>query len=613
MRLSSAALVNESTRTAQLSFSSTAPVERWFGDEVLSHDPGAVDLSRLNSGGSLLFNHDMNDVLGVIESARLDPDGKCRAVVRFGRDDRGTWAMKQVADGVLSKVSFMYVVDRYLEGDNPETYIATSWTPFEISLVTIPADPSVGVGRSHPFLKATAMTQQHSQFEIDDQPLTRNQRQRAAREEREMADREIAALCQKHNLGPASRFIELGATVADVRQQALDQLLARGTKPVAALSNGGLGLTDREVRDFSIVKAIAAQLSGDWSKAGFERDAIAAASAQFSREMGREPRGLLIPQDVAIRGSWGGAQTRAPYQVGTAVQGGNLVETHLAADNFIEVLRNNAAVMSAGATVLSGLVGNIDVPRQTNATVAYWVAESGAVTEAEATFDKMPLRPKTIGALSKMSRLMLLQSTPAIEMLVRQDLLAQIALAIDLGAISGSGAANQPLGIVNTAGIGSVVGGANGSAVSLDNLVDLETACAVANSPDGRRAYFVNAKSAGSLKKLKATTNQYLWTTSSIGQRSGTPPTFNNYPVYSTNQLRSNLTKGTSSGVCSELLFGNMSELVIGMWGGLEILVNPYDSTGFTTGDVLIRAFQTCDVGVKHPASFALMSDALTP
>ena len=263
--------------------------------------------------------------------------------------------------------------------------------------------------------------------------------------------------------------------------------------------------------------------------------------------------------------------------------------------------------------ILSGLQGNVDLPRQLSQTGTYWVAEGGVPTEAEATFDKLSLRPKTIGALSKMSRLMLLQATPAIELLARQDLMKTLGLGVDLAALSGSGASNQPTGIVNTVGISPLILGTNGANVTLDTLIALETILNGANAPLATRGYLINPKTAATLKNLKSSTGQYLWTDSAPGQRSATPHSFGGYPVYVTNQCRSTLTKGSSSGVCSELFFGSWSDLVIAQWGTLEVLVNPYDSTGFTAGDVLIRAFQTVDIGVRHPASFTVCSDALTP
>lgn len=270
-------------------------------------------------------------------------------------------------------------------------------------------------------------------------------------------------------------------------------------------------------------------------------------------------------------------------------------------------------VAQAGATVMSGLQGNVDIPRQVSQTASTWVGESGALTKAEATFDKLQLRPKTIGAMSLMSRLVLMQATPAIESLVRADLLASLGLGLDLASLSGSGSSNQPTGITNQAGVSAVIQGTNGANVTLDTLIALETALNNGNAPMAGRAYFINPKTAGTLKNLKSSTGQYLWTDSPPGQRSGTPHTFNGYPVYVTNQVRSTLTKGTASGVCSELFLGVWPDLMIGQWGTLEVLANPYDSTGFQNGDVWIRAMQTVDIGARRAASFAVCSDALTP
>jgi HK97 family phage major capsid protein len=125
-------------------------------------------------------------------------------------------------------------------------------------------------------------------------------------------------------------------------------------------------------------------------------------------------------------------------------------------------------------------------------------------------------------------------------------------------------------------------------------------------------AYLGNAKTVGWLKKQKSTTGSYLWTDSPNGQRSSTPGQINGYDFARSNQARSTLTKGTSTSVCSEVFFGNWAELIIGEWGVLEILPNPYDATLFKQGGVLLRAMQSLDIGVRHAASFSTISDALT-
>lgn len=606
--------VDTKARTCELSFSSASPVTMPHGIEVLSHEPGAADLSRLNQSAPLLFNHDANDILGVVERASIS-NGKGRAVVRFGKDERGEWAMRQAADGVLANVSFSYRITKY-EEKRDGTLVATRWEALEISLVTVPADNSVGIGRS---IKPTRNTitmsdlnQSRSMSAADDNNdggVSRTQRSNfAAQEERERIQN-IMAIGRKYDLDDkmVQRMISAGASIDDARERAADVVLARGkaSSTVDYSSAPEIGMSNNDIGQFSICKALAAQLTGDWTHAGLEREASRAVSAK----LGRQSQGIFVPMEVMKRSPW---QSRAAYTVGTPGQGGNLVDTDLAVDYFTEALRNVSQVIAAGATMLTGLVGNVDIPRRITTTQTYWVAESGPITEAEATFDKIQLRPKTLGALSKMSRLALMQTTPAVETLTRADMLQQIGLGIDLAALSGLGASNQPLGIFGTAGIGTLIGGTNGANITIDTLIALESLLANSNAPVGSRGYLLNTKAIATLKSLKSSTGQYLWTTDAPGQRSGTPPSINGYGVYPTNQLRSNLSKGTSSGVCSELVFGAWNELIIAQWGVLEIIANPFD-TGFAAGDVTLRAMQTLDIAVRHAASFAVMSDALTP
>ena len=374
---------------------------------------------------------------------------------------------------------------------------------------------------------------------------------------------------------------------------------------------GRVAFTNRERSQWSLTRAINAAVTGDWSDAGFER----ATSKEIARQIGREvgaANNFFMPANLPLLmpvSPTTGA--RAAYQVGTAVQGGNIVQTSLLFDSFVEVLRNISVTGQLGATILPGLTGNVNIPRQNAATTTYWVAESGSATEAEATFDQIQLRPRTIGALSKMSRNMLLQGTPAIEQLARQDLVSQMVLGVDAAALYGTGASNQPTGIASTAGIGSVVGGTNGAAASFDAMTQICTQPLIGNAPQSALGFAINAKTYGYLSTLKSATGQYLWMPSG-GITNDPGDTLRGYRYAVSNQVRSNLTKGTSSGVCSEAFFGNWNELLIGEWGSIEIAVNPFDSTGFTTGDVLIRALQTVDVGVRHAASFAYSGDILT-
>jgi HK97 family phage major capsid protein len=376
-----------------------------------------------------------------------------------------------------------------------------------------------------------------------------------------------------------------------------------------------LPLSPREAQGYSMRAAILASLNGDWRDAGFEREV----STTLERGLSLSPHGrgsFFMPTNLPfqIKGAMPSPllpRQRAEYQVGSGT-GGELVGTELLAADFIEVLRNRTVIGQLGARFLPGLVQNINIPRQDTQTQTYWVGESVALTESEATFDQVQLRPHVVGALSVMSRLMLQQSTPAIEMLIREDLLLAEALAVDAAALNGTGSAAQPTGISNTTGVGSVVGGTNGANLLFDFLIQLYATPLVANAPQENLGFAMNAKSKGYLATLKATTGQYLWQPAqSVG--GPIPSEIVGYKYAVSNQLPWTLTKGTSTGICSEIIFGNWQELLIGEWGVTEVLVNPFDSVGFTTGDVSVRVFQTVDVGLRHPASFSCMSDCLTP
>lgn len=357
-----------------------------------------------------------------------------------------------------------------------------------------------------------------------------------------------------------------------------------------------IGMSEKDVQQYSLVRAIRAAATGNWRDAGLEMEA----SHAVAQRMGREPQGFFVPFDVQ-RGE------RRDLTVGTDTAGGHTVATDLLASSFIDLLRNRMMVRQAGATVLSDLVGDVAIPRQTGGATAYWVAESGAPTESQQTVDQVTMAPKTMGAFTDYSRKLLKQSSLDVEAFVRADLTNVLALAIDLASLHGSGSSNQPTGIASTSGIGSVAGGTNGLAPTWGNIIDLETEVAIDNADIGRLAYMTNAKVRGKLKqtaKVSSTDSMMVWDS----QSPATP--LNGYGAWVTNQVSSALTKGTSSGVCSAIFFGNWADLFIGMWGVLDILVDPY--TGGTSGTVRVIALEDVDIAVRHAQSFAAMLDALT-
>jgi len=636
-------VVDREARTVTFSFSSETPCPFPYGDEILSHQPGAIRLQRINAGGPLLFNHDFNDLLGVVEKAWLGADRRCYVTVRFGMDERGEWAMNQVDNRILQNVSFWYRVYSYQTEVDSDVYTALDWEPYEVSLVTVPADPTVGIGRSaagdqmdvtiHVSETTPAIADNTEETEMKKKHILREvaEGQRsvggapaapapapapvdpAAAEAARVA--EIEGMCRSHQIADETRnlMVTLRTPIEQARGIVLNEVMARGRGAASLGGTANPDMTEREKAKYSMLRAINAAVkermgeSNPWKDAGFEREV----SQAIGQRSGKTTAGIYIPTNLKF------AARAADYSVGTGAGlsassgGATLVANNLMSGSMIELLRNKARVFGLGAQMLSGLVGNVDIPRQKAAGNTYWVGEGQPLGQTGAQFDKISLTPKHIGALTVITRNMMQQSTPDVDMLARADLLATLALGIDLAALSGTGTGNQPLGIANQPGVNSVIGGANGAAITIDHLIDMETAVADANADSDNMAYLCNARTVGALKKLKSTTNQYLWTNNPNGQRSGTPGEINGYTVARSNQARKNLTKGSGTNL-SELFFGDWSEVLVGEWGVVEILPNPYAAGIYEQGGVELRVMQTLDIGIRHAQSFSVMSDAIT-
>jgi HK97 family phage major capsid protein/HK97 family phage prohead protease len=599
-------------RTFEFPFSSEYPVQRYFGNEILSHEGDAADLTRLNDAAPLLFNHNPDRVIGVVERAYIDGAKRRGYVrVRFSRNPFAQEVLGDVKDGVLRNVSFGYSIDT-MEDRGGGDFVATAWTPYEVSVVSLAADPSVGVGRSIE-TEANAASAAPTPDPIPEMENTTPDLA-VVRAEAVEAERSriagINALCEKHNLTDLGRqMIESGRSIDEARAAVLDQL---GAKPIEAVKP--VEMDQRDAANYSISAGIRAALNGDWSsrEAGLVREM----SQEVQRTSGFSQsgkRGFFVPFSALAK--------RATYVTSTGANGGNLVATDLMADEFIEALRNQSVMLNLGVRTMTGLVGDVAIPRRSGVASTYYLStETTAITQSESTFDQVTLAPKNLAALSKYSRQTLLQSTPGIEDLVRRDLTDGINLGIDLGILNGSGSSGQPTGILNTSGIGSVALGTNGGAITVDALVDLEEQVLIDNGALNRDsiAYVTNAKVLAELKKLRAggssaTDGAYLVNDqlNAIG-RGGTPASVNGYPLYVTNQVPSNLTKGSSSGVCSAVLMGDFSQAMVGFWGnGIEIVVGE-DSDDFSKALTSVRAIVTYDVAVRHAESFAAILDVTT-
>ena len=622
--------VADDERTLEFPFSSETPVNRgYLGNEVLIHREGSIDFSRLNASAPLLLNHDTDKVIGVVERGWLDSEKKQgRVKVRFANNALGKESLEMVNDKIYRNVSFGYSVDETEEAENG-TYNVLRFTPAEVSLVATPADYSVGVGRTIATQpkETSNMSEDRSSDasvaapvappkpptpkEMTTTPDLEVVRSKAAEEAAKLERSRIAnitALCRQHGFDElGTQLVEKGSSIDEARAAVLDTI---GKKPVETVAP--VQLDEKEHADYSITAGIRGALTGDWSSrsAGFVRE--------LSQEVERSgvkrtsERSFLIP--------YAALEKRATYVTSGATTGGNLVETDLKAEDFIEALRNNSLMVGMGVRTLPGLVGDVAIPRRSGTSTAYWLSsETTAITQSESTFDQISLTPKTAGVLSKYSRQTLLQATPGIEELIRSDLADTLNLAVDLSILNGSGSSGQPTGIMQTSGIGSVAGGTNGAAITLENLIKLEEEVLVDNAGGNNMGYVTNAKVLSALKQLRAGgsaagNGSFLWNTdlSAFG-RGATPGVINGYQVGVTNQVPSNLTKGSTSGECSAVVFGDFSQAVVGFWGnGMEIAVSDSDSDDFTKALTSVRALTTLDVAVRQASGFSAILDVTT-
>ena len=573
-------VVDEDTRTVRIAVSSEEPVERSFGNEILDHDERSIDLSFAKSGRMpLLLDHDPRQQIGVVENVNLDGSARrLRATVRFGRNGLAKEVFEDVVDGIRSNISVGYHVND-MERQDAESYRVKSWLPMEVSVVSIPADRTVGVGRAAEKPPAQPITEAPIREEnimsednkIDIDAVKAEATRAAAKDTAEMY--RLAAKHNKRDL--ADKAVSEGRSLAEFRGELLDVI---GNAPLDTPNE--IGLAPKEARQFSLLRAIRAHANptdrSAQKAAAFELEAAAAASDA----MGVEAQGIMIPADV-LR-SW------KVRDMNTTDDAGIIADDFRGGD-FIDVLRNASSVMQAGATMLTGLSGNVKIPKKTAASSAGWISsEGGASAESEPTVGQVTMAPKVLGAHTDITRLMMQQSSLDVEALVRNDLTASIALAIDLGALAGSGSSGQPTGVQNTSGINTPTNFA-GANPTFAEVVAMETAVAEDNALQGNLAYILPASMYGALKTTAKDAGSGQFVVAPDGSMNG-------YNAIVSNQV-----------TAGDLYFGNFADLLIGMYGGLDIVVDPY--TASSSGTVRIVALQTVDVAVRHAVSFAFNND----
>ena len=633
--------VDEAERTVELAFSSETPVNRWWGEETLSHDPAHVRLGRLNDGGALLWNHDWDDQRGVTESARIDGDRKGRALVRFGTSAAAEELWQDVKNRIKRHVSvgyFIHAMQLVEVVDDNERWLITDWEPYEISIVSVPADTAVGIGRAADIsamepaskreetstvtpTRAANPTEENTasmktkilrnasgdlvRAEVDDDDNIVREievlekagdgvtaiQQRGANAERkrvneidEMAERFGKAIPDAAEL--ARNAIKEGKSPAEFQAVLLDAADKRMAQPLndqAAAAD--IGLSDREVAEFSLMK-VARALADPTSRAAREAAAMEfRASEAAADKAGKATDNFVIPSDV-LRQAVGGDFSRAALSTAmTGAAGGHLVDTTLMTGSFIDMLRKRTTILRLGR-VLGGLVGNVDIPKQTAGGTGYWIGEAQDASEVTVGLGNVILSPKTVAGYSDVTRRMLMQSSKDAEALLRDNLAKALALTLDLAGYYGTGTEQQPKGIANYAGINAVeFAGVN---PTFGELVDMETAIAVDDADVASMHYVAPAGFRGYAKqtvKFPTAGSATIWPDSGNG--------VNGYTCEITNQIAN-----------GDVFFGNFDDLLIGLWGSLELNIDK--AALALSGGLRLIAFQDVDFALRRTESFCL-------
>lgn len=319
----------------------------------------------------------------------------------------------------------------------------------------------------------------------------------------------------------------------------------------------------------SVVDAIRCQVEG--------RSATGAV-AEYSREVEQRTgqKGVFVPMSAF--------ESRAQ----TTTTAAGIVPPDFKQELFVGPLRNSLVMRSLGARVLTGLRGDLVIPKHKTSMAAGWIAEGESLSETGMTFDTMTMRPRTVGALTELSQRLIQQSSPQIEQLVRDDMSAVIAEAFDLAMLNGDGV-KEPLGLLKTPGIQT------GLLATLDWPAVLAMLEKLAVKNVNPSAWLTSPAVATKLRAVLKSASAgagYLMEGGAMA----------NLPVAVTSAMPKAATK-------HQIALGDFSEMFVGVWDSIQILVNPYDSAAYARGGVKVRAMLTADSAVRRHEAFVIASD----
>jgi HK97 family phage major capsid protein len=589
------ASVNLDERTVDLIVSTETPVRMTLDEpvrtangeistylEILSHEPEHVVLDMLNDGAPLLDDHDLGRQIGGIVRGSARLSGKrivCSA--RLMRSQLAEERLQAMNDGIRTKFSVGYTVEemeqvvdeRGYDEDAPPVFRATRWTPFEVSSVAVGADPNARLGRS---LDATVRTnaqlakpaKTRAASPDTTEIFVMDPKTPAAADTAETA-RQIYALADQHKLP------EEMVRTAVLSGESLDAFRARALEHVAqtrkALPVTHLDMSRSETERYRLTRAIRSITDRGYTGAGLEREA----SDEIARRTGQQARAgrsMFVPYDIQKRAL--GIAAPAP------TTGAALVATDLRPQDFIEMFQDNLILPRLGARVLSGLVGNVEIPAQTGAATAHWLLENQPTPESKPSFAVRAMSPKTLSVLTPITRSMLLQSSIAIDSFVTQDLSRVAAQAMNLAAIRGVSDGLQGL-------LPAIGAGTSGADYNWQSVANTEAALDQAFALNETAGFLMTPAIAAILKARV----KFSSTATPIYEGSNRNGRIGDYAAAAANQMPA-----------GNLVFGDFSEMLMGEWGVLELDVD--ENYNFAAGTIAVRLMQSVDMIVRRPTAF---------
>lgn len=632
--------IDAKNKTLRMSISSDVPYKRydyWNDEEyyeVLDHSPSGMDESRLKAGLPILFNHDRNQHLG--RATSFSNDGhKCSVDVKFSESDFAQGKMRDAIAGVLPDTSVGYTVEddgECIDAKDGIPVYRFKWQIYEASLVTVPADISVGVGRQRdkpsgdPREISIADKKENVDLSLENENKDSQQRENRTTEKQkampEQAELEknapdikvIEANTNQVQLKRISDILDLAKHFADkglggrpidtsdlaneyIRSgktcAEFQDAVVRGSnfKPAKIVTDNPdankVGMDAKDLEKYSIVRAINC-LASKRPLDGVEK----AAHDAHVKLTGRETEGIgfWIPQDVLSFNRGGVSEQVRALFTNVYNAAGAFVNTDLLAGSLIELLRNKLTVMRMGARSLSGLNGNVAIPLQSGGATASWLAENATIAESTQTVGQLGLTPHRLGASTSYTYQLLAQSSVDVENFVREDLMRVLAIAKDLAAIAGTGVSGQPLGILNTTNLSTSVTFANAQTMLYSDALIFENNVAINNADMGKLGYLTTPtvrKNAKAIAEISAANSIPVWKNDMV----------NGFTAFASNQVPT----------ATSVIFGNWDDLIIADWAGSQVIVDPYSLS--LQGQVRVVMQQLCDNGLRHAKSFSVSTN----